>query len=493
MEHVGVKRRIAVAVALGIVAAGVAFVLTLRANGAEPQGQNWWIVCWLAMSAGYGSAGAAMIWWPARRRVAVGFLVIAACALLTAISVQYRGYVTARGGLPPWPRLADLDDWSRPLLGGILAALLPWELLPAARRHERWIASLRAVGAVALAGSVAAGVLEGPELLERICAWSLCIVATAATATLAAHWWRHDRATGDLLPAWLLASTIAGWLAVVPDLSDIADWRLPGRDVVTPMLFLATVPLLVAGTVIELVRRSPGSRTVHRVVEWATLAGGILVVYTALVAGLGQLVGGSGPTWFLVASTGAIAIALEPVRRRVRRLADGLVYGLRDDPIVVVQHVVDRVGSGAGADLLADLATTLQRELRMDAVAIDVGGEDEWQRVAACGEPTAHTREVLLRHRDEVVGRLVVGWEQGPMLRPRDEEALGATGRPAHARRALGATQRGAAPIELGHRAGPRGGAAAPQARPARRARPGADRHLARVAYGRPPDRPGRP
>ena len=424
MQHVVVKRRIAVALSLAVVAAGVAFVLTLRANGAAPQGQNWWLVCWLTMAAGYGSAGAALIWWPARRRVAICFLVIAASALLTAIAVQYRGYVTANGGLPPWPRLADLDDWSRPLLGGILAAVVPWELLPAHRRHERWIVTLRTVGFVALVGLVVTAVLEGPDLLERICAWVVCIVATAATATLARHWWRNDRASGDLLPAWLLASAVAGWLAVVPDLSDIADWRLPGRDVVTPMLFLATVPLLVAGTVIELVRRSPGSRTVHRVVEWATLAGGIVVVYTALVAGLGQLVGGSGPTWFLVASTGAIAIALEPVRRRIRRLADGLVYGLRDDPLVAVQHVVDRVGSGGGADLLPDLATTLQRELRMDAVAIDVRRDDDWQRVATCGGPTPHTREVLLRHRDEVVGRLVVGWEQGPTLRPQDDAAL---------------------------------------------------------------------
>ena len=424
MQHVVVKRRIAVALSLAVVAAGVAFVLTLRANGAAPQGQNWWLVCWLTMAAGYGSAGAALIWWPARR---------------------------PRGDLLPRHRrigLADRDRGAVPGLrdrqrrvaavaaagrsGRLVAPPAGWDLgggravgaAPAHRRHERWIVTLRTVGFVALVGLVVTAVLEGPDLLERICAWVVCIVATAATATLARHWWRNDRASGDLLPAWLLASAVAGWLAVVPDLSDIADWRLPGRDVVTPMLFLATVPLLVAGTVIELVRRSPGSRTVHRVVEWATLAGGIVVVYTALVAGLGQLVGGSGPTWFLVASTGAIAIALEPVRRRIRRLADGLVYGLRDDPLVAVQHVVDRVGSGGGADLLPDLATTLQRELRMDAVAIDVRRDDDWQRVATCGGPTPHTREVLLRHRDEVVGRLVVGWEQGPTLRPQDDAAL---------------------------------------------------------------------
>ena len=59
----------------------------------------------------------------ARRRLAIWFLVIAATALLTAVSVQYQGFVVANGGRPPWPRLADLADWTRPVMAGVLAAL----------------------------------------------------------------------------------------------------------------------------------------------------------------------------------------------------------------------------------------------------------------------------------------------------------------------------------------------------------------------------------
>ena len=253
----------------------------------------------------------------------------------------------------------------------------------------------------------------------------LCIVATVATAAVVVRWWRDQRSSGDPLPAWLAAGTVVAWLAVVPDATDLASWRLPGRDVVTPLLFMATVPLLVAGVALELVRRSTSGRerAVHRAVEWITLTAGILVVYTALVAGLGQLVGGSGPTWFLVAATGAIALALEPARRHIHRLVDRLVYGSRDDPLALVQRIVDHVGSGTD-DLLAPLAHDLMRELRVDAVAIDVVQPDEWQRVVSVGIPTTHHREVLLRHRDQVVGRLVVGWEHGPSLRTRDELVL---------------------------------------------------------------------
>ena len=206
------------------------------------------------------------------------------------------------------------------------------------------------------------------------------------------------------------------------------------------MLFLATVPLLVAGTVDRTgppIARGGTSRPPRRRV--GDPDGGIVVVYTALVAGLGQLVGGSGPTWFLVASTGAIAIALEPVRRRIRRLADRLVYGSRDDPLVAVQRMVDRVGSGAATTCCRPwprrCSVSCGSTPSPSTSAVTTSGSGS---LSAAGRRTHH-REVLLRHRDEVVGRLVVGWEQGPTLRPRDEPALTQLTGPLTPRRALDA------------------------------------------------------
>ncbi len=465
MEHHGAARRVAIVAALVAVGAGVALVVAWRASnqGPEPPDQNWWIVCWFVLAAAYTTAGAALLAWPARRRLAVCFVVIGLSALITAIAVQYRGFVTANGGLPPRPRLAELDQWSRPLTATVLAAFVPWELVPwrggttagpAQRGRWRW-SGFGVIVVVRLIGA--------PIGWERAGAWALCLAATVATAAVVVHWWRHDRTSDDPLPAWLLAGTVVAWLAVVPDLTDIAEWRLPGRDVVTAMLFIATVPLLVAGALIELMRRSPGGpeRTAHRVVEWVMLTAGILIVYTALVAGLGQLVGGSGPTWFLVAATGVIALALEPGRQRVRRLVDRLVYGSRDDPLALVQRIVDHVGTGGGDDLLPSVVQSLERELRLEAVAIDLPTSDGWQRVASSGPPTPHRREVVLRHGDDVVGRLVVGWEHGPSLRPRDEHVLSQIIGPLTLAVRWVRLARRATALERRHRGRPRGGAAA--------------------------------
>jgi signal transduction histidine kinase len=227
------------------------------------------------------------------------------------------------------------------------------------------------------------------------------------------------------LPGWLAAGAVAAWLAVFASGSYVG-WDVPGREVAGALLLLATVPLLAVGITVDALRARPGRfhGVAHEVIGWLVLSGAIVVVYTGLVAGLGALVGGAGPTWLLVAATGVIAVSVEPARRRIRDAVDRLVWGARDDPLEVVRSVVDHVGADSGDELLPALATSLQHELRLDAVAIDVRSPDGWRRVAALGPPTTHQRVVELEQRGDLVGRLVVGWEHGPSLRRRDERIL---------------------------------------------------------------------
>ena len=186
------------------------------------------------------------------------------------------------------------------------------------------------------------------------------------------------------------------------------------------------LPVLTVGVLVRALRERPGRfhGVAHDVIGWLAYSCAIIIVYTGVVAGLGRLVGGSGPTWLLVATTGVIAVFAEPARQRVRAAVDRLVWGARDDPLEVVRGVVDHVGADSGDELLPALAASLQRELRLDAVAIDVRTPDGWRREAAIGPATTHERVVLLQQRDEVVGRLVVGWEHGPSLRAQDERVL---------------------------------------------------------------------
>jgi two-component system NarL family sensor kinase len=338
---------------------------------------------------------------------------------LTAVSTQYLGY--RLGNHEAGDRwLARAEIWAHPLADRLVAGVVPLLLLPPAWRATRAGTATVAAAIAAVLVTTLVAAFDGPAWLGDVGEWAVAAAASAGVAGLAVAWWRgRRRHPGDPLPAWLLAGAVVAWLAVVPDFLD-------GSDVVTALLVLATVPLLVGGAVIDAIRDSSSSflGMSHPVLEWAVLAAGIVGLYTGLVGGLGVLIGGSGPTWLLVGATGAIALALEPARRWVRHLVDRLVYGDRDDPLAVVQRIVDHLGADAGDDLLPALVANLQAELRLDAVAIDLRGDDGWRPAAAIGPPTAHRRVVPLTHRGEVAGRLVIGWQDGPSLRDRDERIL---------------------------------------------------------------------
>jgi signal transduction histidine kinase len=415
------------ALAAGLAAVCVILGLRIANNGPEPKHQNWWLVAWVVVGLVDALAGAALLSHYGHRRLA-GCLVIAGAALVVvAVAMQARGYSDSIDRTSGWDDLAGAEAWGRPVAAGVLAGLVPWELATTGRRplYEAVWWSTAALVAVLAIGEATGARSPGLDVVD-VSTWLLVASATAATVRLVVLWRMRARHDDDPLPGWLAVGAVVAWLAFVPERFGVWEWSFPGRDVVGPLLLLATLPILIVAVLVRALRDRPGRfhGVAHDVIGWLAFSCAIIIVYTGVVAGLGRLVGGDGPTWLLVATTGAIAVFAEPARRRIRGAVDRLVWGARDNPLEVVRGVVDHVGTDSGDELLPALAESLQRELRLEAVAIDVRTPDGWRREAASGPPTAYERVVELQQRDEVVGRLVVGWEHGPSLRARDERVL---------------------------------------------------------------------
>ena len=81
---------------------------------------------------------------------------------------------------------------------------------------------------------------------------------------------------------------------------------------------------------------------------FGALAAFITAVYVAVVVGIGALLGSSEePNLVLsIAATALVAIAFQPVKERVQRVANRLVYGQRSTPYEVMANL-SRVASGA--------------------------------------------------------------------------------------------------------------------------------------------------
>jgi len=100
----------------------------------------------------------------------------------------------------------------------------------------------------------------------------------------------------------------------------------------------------------------------NKTVVYGALAAFITGVYVAIVVGLGTLVGRGGqPNVALsILATGVIAVAFQPVRERVQRFANRLVYGKRATPYEVLSEFSDRLGGTYDTeDLLPRMARIL--------------------------------------------------------------------------------------------------------------------------------------
>ena len=112
---------------------------------------------------------------------------------------------------------------------------------------------------------------------------------------------------------------------------------------------------------------------IRRSVIVAGLVAFVTGLYVAIVVGLGRLLGGGseGEPLLAVAATAVVAVAFQPARERLTRLANRLVYGRRATPYEVLRTFGHEVGQSADVDaLLTRAATSLAEGTGAEAVTV---------------------------------------------------------------------------------------------------------------------------
>ena len=102
---------------------------------------------------------------------------------------------------------------------------------------------------------------------------------------------------------------------------------------------------------------------ISRTLVYGSLAVFITAVYVGIAVGIGTLVGGGGkPNLGLsILATAIVAVGFQPVRERVQRVANRLVYGKRATPYEVLSEFSGRVAETYAADdVLPRMARVLQ-------------------------------------------------------------------------------------------------------------------------------------
>ena len=219
---------------------------------------------------------------------------------------------------------------------------------------------------------------------------------------------------------------------------------------------------------------------INRTIVYAALTAGVIGVYVLVVGSVGAVLRVQGNVLVSILAAGLVAVLFQPVRERLQRAVNHLMYGKRDDPYAVLSHLGQRLESTLAPDeVLPAVTRTVREALKLPYAEIQLRRREGFENAAAAGDPVDDTLRLPLVYGGETVGLLVLG------LRVRRGKLL-ARGRapfrgPGAPDRRCGARyppwRRGDTPLRrppaLARTAGKRarGRAAQAQARPPRRAR----------------------
>ena len=165
---------------------------------------------------------------------------------------------------------------------------------------------------------------------------------------------------------------------------------------------------------------------INRTLVYGGMTLGVVLVYVLAVGGLGLIFQTSGNLVISLIVTGLIAVAFNPVRERLQRGVNRLMYGQRDDPYAVLSTVSRQLQRSAmPAETLNSIVQTTAVTLKLPFVAVELVDHGEQIGQAATGAAGEEIIDLPIRYHDETVGRLILSPRAaGEELTPQEQQLL---------------------------------------------------------------------
>lgn len=263
-------------------------------------------------------------------------------------------------------------------------------------------------------------------------------VLVAAAASIVALVVRYRRARGEerqqirwLMLVGIAALVIFAAMALLGGLIDeerAAAWVGDAMWAALVLVLAVGIPVATALAIFRY-RLYDVDVVVSKTIVYAGLALFIGAAYVAIVVGVGALLGGDGSSETLrIVATAAVALAFQPMRDRLQRLADRLVYGERATPYEVMAEFGQRMAGVLDADdTLSDMAEAAARGVGGTAAEVTVSLPDGRERSATWPPATrvdAPTVVVPVLHAGERIGAVAVVKPPNEPLRPAERALL---------------------------------------------------------------------
>ncbi|MEA2495263.1 MAG: hypothetical protein QOJ29_3174 [Thermoleophilaceae bacterium] len=149
---------------------------------------------------------------------------------------------------------------------------------------------------------------------------------------------------------------------------------------------------------------------INRSVVYLGLSAGLLAAFGAIVA-LGDLAASRllPPGTLTLIAVALVALGLDPLRRRLQRSVDRVLYGNRNDPYAVVTALGRglRASTTDARTTLTDVAEAVARSLALPYVAIEVAARDRAPQIAEWGRRYGEPISLPLTYRGDQIARLL--------------------------------------------------------------------------------------
>ena len=356
---------------------------------------------------------AALIWRKPTRRAAVfGAFALAAAGTGTLVQASARS-------VPLLEPAAQLMQFV-----GLVTLLPCFCLIPDDRFRPAWLRWI----ALAI---VPAATLVAFDVVGAAAGGALNIVTSALILGSVIHRYRSLPASPQQeQAAWAVAAAVlmagAQWSIEEP-VRPLSLEAIPtGFFVASPigaMLVVGALTCLVVAFLSDELFRVDVEVVLGRALVYSLLSLFVVAGYVMVVGYLSRIFQSSGSLWFSLIATGLVAALFQPVRDRVQRFVNHLLYGERAEPYAVIAGLGRRLEATLAPEAILPTIVQMVREsLHLPYVAIALEQNGVSEVAAAAGTPLGEPVSFPLTYQGALAGHLLVNPRRG-------DAALGAADR----------------------------------------------------------------
>lgn len=200
-------------------------------------------------------------------------------------------------------------------------------------------------------------------------------------------------------------------IAIIRDVSKLTPDDLRASLVGTVIIYAAMtlIPLSI-GIAMTRYHLFDVDVLINRTLVYGALTLSVIVLYVLIVGGFSVAFQVSGNPIVSLVATGVVAVVVQPLRQRLQRAVNRLIYGQRDEPYAVLSELGQRLEATLAPEaVLPTIVETVTKALRLPYAAVALNQDDGFISAASYGTLVGEPLMMPLVYQTEMVGKLMLG------------------------------------------------------------------------------------